>query len=146
MRMHSIMVFQSRQTINRMTVAARVLFLASPNMCTVVLKQKCETTVSMADSYQPGVQLNTSRKPGRNCHNRPTIARCDKSSETQQSWDLFHRDWRSPLKSPSSYMVCDEPFPMAHVVQSCTNVVSPNHLPVIVVSNRPWTTLSTRAH
>ena len=84
-RMHSIMVFQSRQTINRMTVAARVLFLASPNMCTVVLKQKCETTVSMADSYQPGVQLNTSRKPGRNCHNRSKLARCDKSSETQQS-------------------------------------------------------------
>jgi len=76
-------VFQSRQTINRMTVAARVLFLASPNMCTVVLKQKCETTVGTADSYQPRVQLNTSRKPGRNCHNRSKLARCDKSSETQ---------------------------------------------------------------
>ena len=34
----------------------------------------------------------------------------------------------------------------AHVVLTCTNVVSPNHLPVIVASNRPWTTLSTRAH
>ena len=34
----------------------------------------------------------------------------------------------------------------AHVVLTCTNGVSPNHLPVIVASDRPWTTLSTRAH
>jgi len=34
----------------------------------------------------------------------------------------------------------------AHVVQTCTNGVSPNHLPVIVTSLRPWTTLLTRAH
>jgi len=32
------------------------------------------------------------------------------------------------------------------IVLTCTNGVSPNHLPAIVVSNRPWTTLSTRAH
>ena len=32
----------------------------------------------------------------------------------------------------------------AHVLLTCTNGVSPNHLPVIVASNRPWTTLSTR--
>jgi len=32
----------------------------------------------------------------------------------------------------------------AHVVLACTNGVSPNHLPVIVASDRPWTTLSTR--
>ena len=29
---------------------------------------------------------------------------------------------------------------------TCTNQVSSNHLPVIVASDRPWTTLSTRAH
>ena len=34
----------------------------------------------------------------------------------------------------------------AHVMLACTNGVSPNHLPVIVASDRPWTTLSTRAH
>jgi len=34
----------------------------------------------------------------------------------------------------------------AHVVLTCTNMVSPNHLPVIVASDRRWTTLSTRAH
>jgi len=34
----------------------------------------------------------------------------------------------------------------AHVVLTCTNGVSPNHLSVIVASDRPWTTLSTRAH
>jgi len=34
----------------------------------------------------------------------------------------------------------------AHAVLTCTNGVSPNHLPVIVASNRPWTTLSTRVH
>ena len=34
----------------------------------------------------------------------------------------------------------------AHVVLTCTNGVSPNHLPVIVASERPWTTLSTHAH
>jgi len=34
----------------------------------------------------------------------------------------------------------------AHVVLTCTNVVSPNHLLVTVASDRPWTTLSTRAH
>jgi len=34
----------------------------------------------------------------------------------------------------------------AHVVITCTNGVSPNHLPVIVASDRPWTTLLTRAH
>jgi len=32
-----------------------------------------------------------------------------------------------------------------HVVLTCTNGVSPNHLPVIVCSVRPLTTLSTRA-
>ena len=34
----------------------------------------------------------------------------------------------------------------AHVVLTCTNGVSPNHLPVTVVSDRPWTTLSTLAY
>ena len=35
----------------------------------------------------------------------------------------------------------------AHVVLTCTNGVSPNHLPVITTSNRPWTILSApRAH
>ena len=34
----------------------------------------------------------------------------------------------------------------ARVVLTCTNGFSPNHLPVIVASDRPWTTLSTRAH
>ena len=34
----------------------------------------------------------------------------------------------------------------AHVMLTCTNGVSPNHLPAIVSSDRPWTTLSTRAH
>jgi len=34
----------------------------------------------------------------------------------------------------------------AHVVLTCTNGVSLNHLLVIVASDRPWTTLSTRAH
>jgi len=34
----------------------------------------------------------------------------------------------------------------AHVVQTCTNGVSPNYLPVIVARDRPWTTLLTRAH
>jgi len=34
----------------------------------------------------------------------------------------------------------------AHVMLTCTNWVSPNHLPVIVASNRPWITLSTHAH
>ena len=34
----------------------------------------------------------------------------------------------------------------AHVLLTCANGVSPNHLPVIVASDRPWTTLSTRAH
>ena len=34
----------------------------------------------------------------------------------------------------------------AHVVITCTNGVSPNHLPVIVASDRPWTTSLTRAH
>ena len=34
----------------------------------------------------------------------------------------------------------------AHVLLTCTNGVSPNHLPVTVASNRPWTTLSTSAH
>jgi len=34
----------------------------------------------------------------------------------------------------------------AHVVLTCTNGILPNHLPVIVASNRPWTTLSTRTH
>jgi len=33
-----------------------------------------------------------------------------------------------------------------HVVLTCTNAVSPSHLLVIVASDRPWTTLSTRAH
>jgi len=34
----------------------------------------------------------------------------------------------------------------AHVVLTCTNGVLPNHLPVIVASDRPWTTLLTRTH
>ena len=34
----------------------------------------------------------------------------------------------------------------AHVVLTCTNGVSPNHIPVIAASHRPWTTLSKRAH
>ena len=34
----------------------------------------------------------------------------------------------------------------AHVVLTCTNGVSLNHLFVIVASDRPWTTLWTRAH
>ena len=34
----------------------------------------------------------------------------------------------------------------AHIILTCINWVSPNHLPVIVASDRPWTTLSTRAH
>ena len=34
----------------------------------------------------------------------------------------------------------------SHVVLTCTNGVSPNHLLVIVASDRPRTTLSTRAH
>ena len=34
----------------------------------------------------------------------------------------------------------------ANVILTCTNGVSPNHLPVIVASDRPWTTLSKRAH
>jgi len=34
----------------------------------------------------------------------------------------------------------------AHVVLTCTNGVSPNHLPVIVASDRPWATLSTCTH
>ena len=34
----------------------------------------------------------------------------------------------------------------APVVLTCTNGVSPNHLPVIMASDRPWTTLSTRAY
>jgi len=33
----------------------------------------------------------------------------------------------------------------AHVLLTCTNGVSPSHLPVIVANDRPWTTLSTRA-
>ena len=44
------------------------------------------------------------------------------------------------FRSPSSYMVSDEPL------LECTNGISPNHLPVIVASDRPWTTLSTRSH
>jgi len=46
------------------------------------------------------------------------------------------------FRSPSSYMISDEPFPD----MSCTNWVSPNHLPAIVASDRSWTTLLTRAH
>jgi len=34
----------------------------------------------------------------------------------------------------------------AHVMLTCTNGVSPNHFLVIVTSDRPWTTMSTRAH
>jgi len=34
----------------------------------------------------------------------------------------------------------------AHVMLTCTNGVSPNHLLVIVSCDRPWTTLSTCAH
>jgi len=34
----------------------------------------------------------------------------------------------------------------AHVVQICTNGVLPNHLPVIVASDRPWTTQMTRTY
>ena len=34
----------------------------------------------------------------------------------------------------------------AHVVLTCTNGVSSSHLPVIVASDRPWTTLLTCAH
>jgi len=34
----------------------------------------------------------------------------------------------------------------AHVVLTCTNGVSPNHLLVIVASDRPWTSMSTCAH
>jgi len=34
----------------------------------------------------------------------------------------------------------------ARVMLTCTDGVSPNHLPVIVPSDRPWATLSTRAH
>ena len=34
----------------------------------------------------------------------------------------------------------------AHVVLTCANGFSPNHLPVIVASDRPWTTLLTLAH
>jgi len=34
---------------------------------------------------------------------------------------------------------------LAHVMLTCTNGASPSHLPMIVASNRPWTTLSTRA-
>ena len=47
-----------------------------------------------------------------------------------------------------SYIVSDEPFPEVkdNVVLTCTNRVSPYHLPVIVASDTPWTTLSTRAH
>ena len=33
-----------------------------------------------------------------------------------------------------------------HVLQICTNGASPNHLLAIVASDRPWATLSTRAH
>ena len=33
----------------------------------------------------------------------------------------------------------------AHVVLTCTNGASPNHLPVILASDRPWTILSTCA-
>jgi len=33
-----------------------------------------------------------------------------------------------------------------HVVLTCTSGVSPNDIPVIVASDRPWTTLTTRAH
>jgi len=34
----------------------------------------------------------------------------------------------------------------AHVVLTCTNGLSPSHLPVTVANDRPWTTLSTHAH
>ena len=35
---------------------------------------------------------------------------------------------------------------IVHVMLTCTNGVSPNHLLVIVASDRPWTTLWTRSH
>jgi len=37
-----------------------------------------------------------------------------------------------------SVRVCDEPFPdrSRPIVLTCTNAVSPNHLPVIVASDR----------
>ena len=47
-------------------------------------------------------------------------------------------------------MVSDEPFPdrsrPVPVVLTCTNGVSPSHIPLIVASDRPRSTLSTRAH
>ena len=51
---------------------------------------------------------------------------------------------------PGFHLPCHTWSPMNrfcfHVMLTCTNGVSPNHLPVIVASDRPWTTLSTCAH
>jgi len=43
---------------------------------------------------------------------------------------------KARFPSPSSYTDSDEPFP-AHVMLTCTNGVSPNHLPMIAASDRP---------
>ena len=56
----------------------------------------------------------------------------------QPSFDLPHHTW-SPM---NHFQTGQGP----HIVLTCTNGVSLNHLPMIVASDRPRTTLSTRAH
>jgi len=56
------------------------------------------------------------------------------------------RIFLSPFIVASLFSAWTASRPVKAVVLTCTNGVSANHLPVIVASDRPWTTLSTWAH
>ena len=74
------------------------------------------------------------------------VTSVDTTTQWREDWLLLPTDSRVSISlviHALSWTVSGQVI--AHVL-TCTNGVSPNHLLVIVASDRPWTTLSTRAH
>ena len=115
------------------------VYETSLQTCAVRLCQH-STAWATTDHHQPRSQLD----PRTHAHacgplSRITwVSRYQKGKTNPDFTEARDSEWRQSTEGTEQVKAC--------VVLTCTNGVSPNHLPLIVASDRPWTTLSTRTH
>ena len=88
-------------------------------------------SISISSSVFAGLTFVTNRQAHRSryiCNNRPHLMLAMRPNNNSNVWQTVSGQVK------------------AHVILTCTNGVSSNHLPVVVASDRPCTTLWTHAH
>ena len=84
-------------------------------------------------TWHLSTQLRSRERTGRQLLWSITLLLPTLLSDSQVCFDLTHHTWSLMNRFREGQ-------------GPCTNGVSPNHLPVIMASDKPWTTLSTCAH